>query len=75
MNTARWMTALMVIALATFAAPGARAQAYPSLPIRLISPAPPGALPLGPSGRTPLQRYDHALEQRFLCIIDERYPS
>jgi tripartite-type tricarboxylate transporter receptor subunit TctC len=39
MNAARLTTALLVAALA---APGAWAQAYPSKPIRLISPYPPG---------------------------------
>lgn len=42
MNTARLMTALILTALAAAAAPGAGAQAYPSKPIKLISPYPPG---------------------------------
>lgn len=42
MNAARLMNALVMIALATAVAPGVQAQAYPSKPIKLISPYPPG---------------------------------
>ena len=42
MNTERLMTTLMVTAFTALAAAGAWAQAYPSKPIRLISPYPPG---------------------------------
>jgi tripartite-type tricarboxylate transporter receptor subunit TctC len=42
MNTAGWLTALAAFASATLGATGALAQAYPSKPIKLISPYPPG---------------------------------
>lgn len=42
MNTARWLIALAAFAATALGATGALAQAYPSKPIKLISPYPPG---------------------------------